>query len=247
MAQNFLQLNESKGELILFGPTTAISKTTGSLGALATLIQPKVRNLGVIFDSDLRFDAQVSAVVGSCFYQLRLITSIKPFLFIRDLQRVIISLILSRLDYCNSLYIGLTDELTNRLQLIMNSAARMLTGTRMRDHISPVLASLHWLPVQERAQFKTLLFTYKALNGLAPDYISELLEYTSTQTSRTLRSGDQRLLHVPWSNLVSRGDRAFAVAAPRLWNALPLDIRTAPTLTSFKRELKTYFCHKLNY
>ena len=133
----------------------------------------------------------------------------------------------------------------NRLQMVMNAAARLSTGTRLRDHISPVLASLHWLPVRQRVEFKTLMFTYKALNGLAPDYITELLQYTAT--SRPLRSSDQRLLHVPRSNLVSRGDRAFAVAAPQLWNALPLDIKTAPDLASFKKDLKTHFCKKLGY
>ena len=153
-------------------------------------------------------------------------------------------LIISRLDYCNSLYSGIAKE-TNRLQLVHNAAARLLTRTRMREHISPVLASLHWLPVKFRIRFKTLMFVYKALNGLAPQYITELLEYASS--SRPLRSGSQRLLKVPRSNLVSRGDRAFAVAAPQLWNDLPLDIKTAPDLQTFKILLKTHYCRELGY
>ena len=199
-----LQLNESKGELILFGPAQAVAQITGRLGGLTTLLKPQVRNLGVVFDSDLSFNGQVSAVVRSCFFQLRLITKIKPFLSFQDLYRLIIMLVFSRLDYCNSLLNGATDETINPLQLVQNAAARLLKNIKMRDHISPVLASLHWLPVRQRLQFKTLMFVYKALNGLAPAYITELLEYTSSSTSRNLRSADQRLLNIPRSNLVSK-------------------------------------------
>ena len=200
MAKNFLQLNESKGELILFGPPAAVARITAGLCDLTALLKPQVRNLGVVFDPDLRFSRQVSTVVSSCFFQLRLIAKIKPFLSFQDLHRLIILLVFSRLDYCNSLYTGISEETISRLQLVQNAAARLLKGTKRREHISPILASLHWLPVRQRVQFKTLMFVYKALNGLAPEYITELIQYTST--SRTLRSGDQRLLNTPgqkWS------------------------------------------------
>ena len=144
----------------------------------------------------------------------------------------------SILDYCNSLYIGINQVSISRLQLVQNAAARLLTGTRKREHITPVLASLHWLPVRYRIEFKTLLFVFKCLNGLAPIYLSELLEpYAPT---RALRSADQLLLVVPKAKLKLRGNRAFAVAAPKLWNELPLHIRQSPTLQVFKSRLKTY-------
>ena len=115
----------------------------------------------------------------------------------------------------------------------------MLTGTRRRDHISPVLSSLHWLPVRFRINFKILLFVFKARHGLAPSYISDLLKpYVPT---RSLRSAGQMLLVVPKSNLVNRGDRAFSVAAPKLWNELPLHIKQATSLSIFKTRLKTLF------
>ena len=82
------------------------------------------------------------------------------------------------------------------------------------------------------------MLVYKALNGLAPDYITELLQYTSP--ARNLRSAALRHLDIPRTNLVTRGDRAFTVAAPTLWNGLPLVLRSAPDLPSFKRDLKTY-------
>ena len=89
------------------------------------------------------------------------------------------------------------------------------------------------------------MFVYKALNGLAPLCISELLDNASN--ARSLRSEDKKLLKVPRSYLVTRGDRAFSVAAPQLWNDLPLKIRTAPDLQTFKTLLKTHYCHEIGY
>lgn len=145
----------------------------------------------------------------------------------------------SRLDYCNALYTGISHHALSRLQLVQNSAARLLTGTKKRDHITPILASLHWLPVKFRIDFKILLFVFKALNGLAPPYISDLIHiYTP---ARALRSEGWFQLVVPKTRLKTRGDRAFSVVGPRVWNALPLHVRTAPTVECFKSRLKTHF------
>ncbi len=115
---------------------------------------------------------------------------------------------------------------------------RLLTSTKKRDHITPVLRSLHWLPVRYRVNFKILLVVFKSLNGLAPAYLSDLL--TEHRPLLSLRSSNQRLLSIPKSRLKCRGDRAFSVAAPSLWNALPLCIRSAPSISDFKSMLKTY-------
>ena len=110
---------------------------------------------------------------------------------------------------------------------------QIVTATKKFDHITPVLIQLHWLPVHFRILFKV----YKALNGMAPLYITELLSYRTC--SRTLRSTDQKLLAVPKSRLKTYGDRAFSVAAPKLWNELPLDLRSLDTINLFKKHLKT--------
>ena len=115
-----------------------------------------------------------------------------PFINQNDAEKLIHAFISSRLDYCNSLLAGLPKKITERLQLIQNSAARLLTKTKRREHISPVLVSLHWLLVTFRINFKVLLLTYKALNGQGPSYIANSL--TNYTPARTLRSSDTGLL-----------------------------------------------------
>ena len=143
MLINFLQLNDSKSEVLVFGPPILRAQIECNLGSLSTNLKPTVKNLGVTFDPDLSFEPHIKKVTQSAFYHLRNISKIKSFLSTPDLSKVIHALIFSRLDYCNSLYTCLTKKSTHRLQLIQNAAARLLTGTRKFDHITPVLASLH--------------------------------------------------------------------------------------------------------
>ena len=136
----------------------------------------------------------------------------------------------------------LPDYQLKRVQRIQNTAARILTRTRKHDHITPVLEALHWLPVVKRIDFKILTLAYKCLHNLAPKYLEDLLEwYTPT---RSLRSSDQHLLKVPKTRLKTFGDRSFSKAAPTLWNSLPLPIRSAESLDSFKKQLKTYLFNR---
>ncbi len=178
----------------------------------------------------------------TCFFQLRLLSKAKPFLSFKDFEKVIHAFILSRLDYCNSHYFGISQTAISRLQLVQNAVARLLCGVKKREHITPILRSLHWLPVCFRVDFKIVLLVYKSRNGLAPTYLCELL--TEYQPIRSLRSSNQDLLSTPKSRLKCRGDRAFCIAAPRLWNALPLSIRQASSVNIFKSRLKTFLFSK---
>ena len=221
MAQNYLQLNASKTEVVLFGPSDSSGGIANLLGPLAPYLHSHARNLGVIFDSALKFDKQINSVVKGCYFHLRNIAKLKPLLSFNNLKTVTTALISPHLDYCNALYLSVSQSSLSRLQLVQNAAARLITGTRKRDSITPILASLHWLPVKYRTEFKVLLFVFKALHGLAPQYISELI--CPLHNTRSLRSSGQLLLAVPRSRLRGKGDRAFAVAAPKLWNSLPLE------------------------
>ena len=107
--------------------------------------------------------------------------------------------------------LGLTHSTLSRHQIVQNAAAKLLTGTRKRQHTS-VLAHLHWLPVKYRIDLKILLFVFKALNGLAPQYITNLI--TAYSAPRSLRPSSQQLLSVHHSCLKTKGDKAFSVATP---------------------------------
>ena len=126
------------------------------------------------------------------------------------------------------------------LQRVQKAAARLIFNASRFCHITPLLVQLHWLPVIHRINFKILLITFKALRGLAPLYISDLLNFKRS-SSYSLRSSKEQLLSPPnCKTLVTLGDRAFVAAAPKLWNALPKDVRNAETVDSFKRLLKSH-------
>ena len=120
---------------------------------------------------------------------------------------------------------------------MQNCAAWLVTRTRGSEHITPVLRRLHWLSVRQRITYKILLLTYKALNGMAPKYMADLLR--SYSPTRQLRSSSKNLLVIPKSNLKFYGDISFQVAAPRLWNSLTDDIRSIQNLDVFKNKIKT--------
>ena len=112
--------------------------------------------------------------------------------------------------------------------------------TNKSEDITPVLKSLHWLPVSFRIEFKVLVLCYNSLNGCSPAYMCSMLNYRDPPTDRcTLRNDELDLLREPSARLKSHGDRAFSIYAPKLWNTLPLHVRKASTPDSFKKMLKT--------
>ncbi len=124
----------------------------------------------------------------------------------------------SRLDYCNAL----RASSINKLHIVQNAAARVLTRSRKYDHITPILQSLHWLPIKFRISYKILILTYKALNGLAPAHLTSLISrYNPT---RSLRSQNSGLLVVTRIAKYTKGGRTFSYLAPKLWNSLPDNI-----------------------
>ena len=111
-------------------------------------------------------------------------------------------------------------------------------GSKKYEHITPILIDLHWLLVEYCITYKILLLVYKAINGLSPSYISNLLSFCTS--SYSLRSCSNKLLQVPRSKLKSNDDRRFSIAGPKLWNSILASLRNADSLNSFKKHLKTY-------
>ena len=126
--------------------------------------------------------------------------------------------------------------LIDKLQRVQNTAAHLVTRTRKFDSITLVLKQLHSSPVKQRIYYKMLLLTYKALNGMSPQYISGLL--TQCKPARNLRSSNKLLLQIQCYRLKTYGYRLFQVAAPILWNSLPLTIKKSILSPYLNRVLK---------
>ena len=233
----FLQLNESKSEILVVGPIALRRVVHSLLTPLSITPSENVRVLGVTLDTDLSFTKHISNISRSAFYHLRNISKIRCLLSQPDSEKLVHAFISSRLDYCNAILPGVTMKNIHILQLSQNSAARMVARIRKSDHITPVLAALHWLPIKQRIDFKILLTVYKSRNGLAPPYVDDMLiEYSQ---DRCLRSSNQHLLAKPRINR-KIGYGAFSNYGPTLWNLLPLTIKSAATLSAFKSQLKTH-------
>jgi len=145
-----------------------------------------------------------------------------------------------RLDYGNALLCCISDGLVQRLQSVQNASARLVTGAGRREHITPVLRQLHWLPVRQRIDFKVMVLVYKSLHRLAPPHLSDDCQLVTDVGRRHLRSADVHTCTVPQTQ--SRlGTRSFVVVRPRLWNSLPAELQQQDIcVTEFRRLLKTF-------
>jgi len=148
------------------------------------------------------------------------------------------------MDYCNTVLAGAPRTVTDKLQRVLNSAARVISGTRkfIRGLGQILHDQLHWLDVPDRVLFKLAVTVHQCLNGGAPPYLSEhCIPVCSADTRRHLRSANRHLLVVPRFRLNTYGCRAFSVAGPMAWNSLP-DFIWDPMISTdcFRRLLKTY-------
>ena len=132
----------------------------------------KRMNLGVQIDHHLSFEPQIMSLKKHCFRLLRNVIGRKYLFSKAQLKLIINSIIVCKLDYCNALYYGISDNLIHQLQLVQNAAAKAIVGLYKYDHLGDTLKDLHWLPISYRIQYKILLLVYKCLNGMGPDYLN---------------------------------------------------------------------------
>ena len=236
MRSHFLKLNPSKSEIIIFHPASTSPYICVSrvyfTPDLNLTTQSTVHLLGMTLDSCLTYDNHVTSLMKSTYNHIRNVASVRKLLSIPHIKSLVNAIIMSKLDYCNSLLYGTSSYNLTRLQLLQNSAAKVIYGRRKRDRVSDILEELHWLRVDARIHFKILCIVYRCINGpSAPPYLTELI---------ILKHPIPKLLAVPRTS-TSHGDKAFSVSGPKLWNALPSTIRLCTSLQIFKNSLKTYF------
>ena len=215
MYRDKLKINDHKTEFLVIGSTQQLLKIHHCSVRVGTIdIKPvKVaRNLGAYFDPHFSMSTHISMSCSAAFFWLHNIKRISQFPPRDKLEMVLHAFVTSTIDYCNGLLYGLPDCEIAKLQRVQNAAARLLMSCKKYDCITPVLINLHWLPVRYRINFKILLLTFKALYGMAPSYISDLI-YTKTNTRYLLRSNEGVLLRHPSGKMKkSFGDRSFSVA-----------------------------------
>ena len=237
-----LKMNDAKTEYILIGTKQQLSKCQNvSITIGNSVIQPSdcIRNLGAYFDKNMSMEQHIKIKCKAAYAQLYNISKIRKYLDYKSAELLVHALVHSHIDYCNSLLVGLPKYLINKLQMVQNTAARVLCNVGKYEHITPTLKKLHWLPVPYRIKFKICLITFNALHGIGPAYIRDLL--TIWDVNHCLRSNDALTLVVPWMKHKTLGDRAFRAAAPREWNALPTNLRNINDYGVFKKNLKTLF------
>ena len=242
MIANKLKLNDDKTEVIFMGTKHRLDKL-GQIGVTVgdMTIYPtdKVKNLGVIFDKHLSMDDQVRSVYKQGFYHIKNLWRIRKFLNEGQTNIAAHAFITSKLDYGNALLGGAPKYQIQKLQLVQNAAARVVTKTGKYEHISEKCKDLNWLPVAYRVKYKLNVLTWKALHDQAPEYISDLIH--ERDHGIDLRMGNSLVLDIPKTNLKSMGDKAFSVVAPKAWNLLPKELRTNGKLQSFKAGLKSLY------
>jgi hypothetical protein len=196
-----------------------------------------VRNLGVYIDADLSFRRHIDVISSRCFAALRQLRNIRHHVSVPVMQSLVTSLVLTRVDYCCSVLYGLPASHLRRLQAVQNAAARIVFNLRRYDHVTDALICLHWLRIPERVRYKMAVLVYRALHGQGPSYLQQHFD-TAISTGR-LRSASTRQLVVPRCQHVTIGGHSFLVAGATIWNSLPTDVTSSPTLSSLRSHLKT--------
>ena len=211
-----LKLNDDKTEfvyLVSLNNTKSISIEPITIGDISIPTTSSAGNIGVIFDSTFQMDAQFGKVCQACYFWLRNICSVRSHLALTATRQIVHSLVIPRLDYCNSLLQGLPKYQLARLQRVQSAAARVISCIPRHEHNSDIRMQLHWQPIQQRVSYKLLLLTFLVAHGNAPEYLSELL--VLHKPNRALRSAYQPIFTQPYSFTKTFGNRALALSPPQ--------------------------------
>ena len=246
MEVNRLCLNPAKTEIIWLGSSRNLQLCSSiPLLISGVLIKPstKVKNLGVMFDSDLSMTTHINKLLSACFFHIRQLRLIRRSLDEDATHALVRALIHSRLDYCNGVLTGLSIDRLKRLQSVLKASARLVL--RLPSHASVtdlMINRLHWLGFPQRITYKLCVLAYKSLRGNAPAYmLRHFIPVASVAGRAQLRSASSGQLVVPFTRTVVMGGRNFAYRAPLAWNNLPPGLRnTSLSLDTFRRHLKTF-------
>ena len=261
MISNKLKMNDSKTEFIIIGSHQQLAKidlTRIMVGESRIWAMDDVRNLKAYLDKNMSMKTSIEVKCNTSFCHLYSLRRITKYLSCQATEALIHAFIFSHIDYCNGLLNGVPKYQIHKLQRIQNVAARLVHKLPKFSHVTPLLMDLHWLPVEYHIKYKLLLFTYKGIHQMAPQYINEKFTWKSTWYRSWLSSvvrgivfvngnvsgdivfDDIIYFSVPRTKSVTFEQRSLAVAGPQLWNSLPIDIKMENSLDGFKSKIKSY-------
>ena len=228
MTDSKLKLNAGKTEFRIIGTPKQRGKLDGffptRILSQKITLAASARNLGVTFDSNLNCRQHISQTCRCCFYHIRDLRRIRRYMSLSVAKTIVTALVSSRFDYCNSLIHNIAIKDNTKLQHVQNCLARVVTRSPRFSRSVPLQKPLLWLPLRYRIIFEICTVTYQALSSKQPAYLNSM--FTPARQPRQLRSSGSNLLSVPRVKTNS-GTRAFSVAAPTLWNSLPVSVKSA--------------------
>ena len=199
-----------------------------------------VKYLGAWFDENLNMKELRTKQWRASMINIQRIKLIHSYLTEDSVKTLMMGLVVSHLDYCNTVVAGLPDIDIKRMQRVQNIAAKMILQRGKMDSSTQCLKELHWLLITCRVKHKILTLVHKCFQGSAPRYLQELLSAAECRHDGLRSESDTRKLFVPLVKRKTFAERSFAIQGPKLWNSLPLELRSITNTDNFKKQLKTH-------
>ncbi|KAJ8708229.1 hypothetical protein PYW07_007757 [Mythimna separata] len=199
----------------------------------------EAKNLGLVMDEDLRFEKHVADSVRNCFYRLKVLYKMRPYLSEALREQLVETLVLSRLNYADTVYgprlLARTDRLIQRVQ---NACARFCYNIPRRTHVTPYLNKHFTLKMKSRRKLHLACLLFGVVKYQKPDYLFNKLSWLTSRRECGRRQCSQQLSTQSCGTAAFRG--SFRYAASKVWNNLPPPIRVINTMGTFRRRLRQY-------
>ena len=249
MSNNFLKINEDKTQFMIIAPPKLnrerFSNICISFGGSLLFPTTEGANLGVTFDDTMSFSNHINTITSKGYFYMNNFYRVADKLNYDLKVQMVMTYILPLIDYCNIILISATQSNRYKLQKLLNCAIRFifnLHGKKRRLSITPFMEKLHVLPIDYRIQYKLCLLVYKCIYGAAPQYLCDM--FSAKVTDSRLRSSSDLLMLEATVSKTTYGDYAFANAASKSWNILPMNVKQSPSIEVFKSSLKTFLYRK---
>ena len=243
-----LSINPNKSQVCIFGSSKQLAKLRTPLPSIfydnvCLEVSESVKNLGIRMDGTFCWSPHVSELSRKVFSTIGRLRRWKNVLPLKTKISLAHALLLPILDYADSCYLDLSQQLLNKLERLQNLIIRFIFGLRKHDHVSQYRSQLKWLPIEYRRNLHALTLLYAILSKpVTPSYLKDRFKFLGSDTlhSQNLRSRHNYILEIPLCRTKCYSD-SFTVKTVKLWNELPLEVRRSQSTGIFKRRLKQYY------